>query len=52
MTATTPPQQAVDPMKLLTDKEVAPLRGLSPQFLKDDRRRGRHIPFVQVGRKE
>lgn len=51
MTTTTPPQQAVDPKRLLTDREVQELRGLTPQFLKDDRRRGRNIPFVRLGRR-
>ncbi len=44
-------QTTFDPKRLLTDREVFALRGLSPQFLKDDRRRGRRIPFVQVGRR-
>lgn len=40
----------VDPLKLLTEREVETLRGLKQTFLKDDRRRKRLIPYVKLNK--
>ena len=36
--------------RLVSDKQLAPLVNVSVQFLRDDRRGGRKIPFIRLGR--
>ena len=35
--------------KLLSEKEVAPIIGMSTSFLQHDRQRGGGIPFIKIG---
>ncbi|NBW13972.1 MAG: hypothetical protein EBR82_38810 [Caulobacteraceae bacterium] len=36
--------------RLVSDKQLAPLVNVSVQFLRDDRRGERTIPFIRIGR--
>lgn len=48
MTRTAPPNP--DPKFLLTEHQLAELRGLTVGWLRDDRRGPRRIPYVALGK--